>query len=367
MRRRAIAFFFAALLVLPLLSACSVLLPREEEPLPAPVLRAYEAPDWMAVAVRRETLVLDKAVNVVYRAADEMNLNFSESGFVKRLYVKTGDWVQEGELLAEMERESLLMEVRDAEYEVRRLEQLALNVRDTLALDRELYVLEHLKSTLAGLPASSEEGEALLAQIKAQEDVVANVRSEREFAIARAEKRVEIAERQLDALREEASKYAIYASVSGFVTWTRPFSAEDLVAGGMPVVKLSESGESQYLVTVASDAALLQPGEVYPVTISGEIFEMRAEEIEGRQMINLVPLSAPAGGVGGVIRLELDRRENALILPASAIAEAGGREFVFTLDENGLRTMKYVQTGLTVGGKVEIVTGLEEGEEIIID
>lgn len=62
--------------------------------------------------------------------------------------------------------------------------------------------------------------------------------------------------------------------------------------------------------------------------------------------------------------IELDRRDEALTLPASAIVR-NGAEAACMVVENGKVTRRPVQPGLRVGPDVEIVSGLSETSEVV--
>jgi HlyD family secretion protein len=55
-----------------------------------------------------------------------------------------------------------------------------------------------------------------------------------------------------------------------------------------------------------------------------------------------------------------------LCVPASAVVERGGRSVAFTASQ-GRASMKVVETGRRFGGTLEVVSGLEEGQIVILD
>ena len=63
--------------------------------------------------------------------------------------------------------------------------------------------------------------------------------------------------------------------------------------------------------------------------------------------------------------ITLQRRENAILLPRSAIRSFMGRNYVQVMDGN-TRKDADVETGLTSGTDVEIVKGVEEGQQIVL-
>lgn len=79
--------------------------------------------------------------------------------------------------------------------------------------------------------------------------------------------------------------------------------------------------------------------------------------------------NAPEGlrpGMTADVIIKTDNRENALLIPESAIHKKEGKEFTEVLHGEGKETRE-IQTGL-VGddGMVEILSGLQEGEKIIL-
>ena len=81
----------------------------------------------------------------------------------------------------------------------------------------------------------------------------------------------------------------------------------------------------------------------------------------------LQPDPSLENGVSGTIRVTLDYREDVLYVNKKAIKTADGGQFVYMLDEDGLRIRREVVTGLECGDYIEIMDGLAEGESVIID
>ena len=65
------------------------------------------------------------------------------------------------------------------------------------------------------------------------------------------------------------------------------------------------------------------------------------------------------------VSLVLDRREEALIVPKDAVRAYLGRSYVYIL-ENGSKKERTVETGIETPTLVEIVQGLNEGESVIL-
>ena len=67
------------------------------------------------------------------------------------------------------------------------------------------------------------------------------------------------------------------------------------------------------------------------------------------------------------ITILLDERTDVLIIPGEAIRLFNGQPYVYVVDENGLREMRNVEPGFVGDGlETEIISGLEEGELVVI-
>jgi len=65
-------------------------------------------------------------------------------------------------------------------------------------------------------------------------------------------------------------------------------------------------------------------------------------------------------------RIEVERHENAIVVPAVAIVETRGEEAtLFTVGDDGLAHSRKVTIGARSGDRVEIVSGLNAGESVV--
>lgn len=59
-------------------------------------------------------------------------------------------------------------------------------------------------------------------------------------------------------------------------------------------------------------------------------------------------------------------KQNILTIPVGAVIPTGGREIVFVVDQEGRARETEVKTGIKNDKYVEIITGLQAGQEVII-
>jgi hypothetical protein len=62
----------------------------------------------------------------------------------------------------------------------------------------------------------------------------------------------------------------------------------------------------------------------------------------------------------------LDERLNVLYVPAKAVSTANDEPIVYYLREDGMKAYKYVEPGVTINNRTEIISGLTEGESVIV-
>ncbi|MFO7916462.1 MAG: HlyD family efflux transporter periplasmic adaptor subunit [Anaerolineae bacterium] len=114
-------------IVLVVTSGCSIFASSgKEEPTPTPIPPPPE-PDRSTYTVKRGTVVDSLSFTGRVAPAVEEELYFREDGRVKEVYVKRDDVVEAGDLLAELENDDLVRQLRQAETE---LEVAQLDLQD---------------------------------------------------------------------------------------------------------------------------------------------------------------------------------------------------------------------------------------------
>jgi RND family efflux transporter MFP subunit len=104
-------------------------------------------------------------------------------------------------------------------------------------------------------------------------------------------------------------------------------------------------------------------------------------------VVEIVPASDPAsrtylvkisialpGGNQQIIRSGLygkarfiTGQTQAITIPRKAVVERGQLTSVYVVDQSGIARMRLVKTGKTYGDRVEVLSGLTEGEQIVVD
>jgi RND family efflux transporter MFP subunit len=154
-------------------------------------------------------------------------------------------------------------------------------------------------------------------------------------------------------------------------------SVGDLAAPGRPLVRLaSRTGRRVEAAPGEEDAARLSPGAAVDVALEGRVVTGRVAEIVGavdpqtRRRIVRVELPADIEPpVGSFARLLLPGPSaERLLVPARAVVSRGGLDLAWSVGSDRRVALRYVRTGSAAAdGKVEIRSGLEAGERVVLD
>ena len=72
-------------------------------------------------------------------------------------------------------------------------------------------------------------------------------------------------------------------------------------------------------------------------------------------------------GMFARVRVELGKRENAILVPQRAITELQGRNFVWVVDDKNIASQRPIEVGEQVDANLIVTRGLEAGERIILE
>lgn len=309
------------------------LLPAEEETLAPPLI---EPPKVTYDTVKAKIGKIEKkiTVNATFSSVHQENLYFKfRGGYLKSINAKLGDKIKKGEVIAELDTDSLQNEIEQQEINLRREQiqyQKAKNSGQLeTSLDRELANL--------------------------------NVKS---------------AKLRLDDLRQQYSKARLMAPISGDIVYIDSVSSGDYVNANKTLVTLADPNNLQ-LVYKGDNSSEFQQGVKVDVKYQGKSY--KGEVVANP---NVVPIDASKEaknsvyiklnkspkeaeiGDGAEITLILEKKENVIVVPRNLINSYSGRNYVQVL-ENDMKYERDVELGIQTATEVEIKKGVKEGDELI--
>ena len=151
----------------------------------------------------------------------------------------------------------------------------------------------------------------------------------------------------------------------------------DLAAPGQPLLEVEGTTDFQVEAGIPDSlAARLAPGAALAVdvpaagaTFSGRLVELSSAADPLTRTVT-AKIAVPAGaavGSGQYARMQVPGAPiTALLAPAGAVSVLGEMERVFVA-ENGRAILRLVKTGAARGSQVEILSGLADGDPVVID
>lgn len=301
-----------------------------------------------------------------YRQTQTENVYFPVSGKrVAEVYVDVGDRVKEGQLLAVLEGGDRQDQIRDLEYQIARnkLQQEYLDINEAYALSERWWRFVYQSN---GSDAEEE---------KLQSDLESTRQSYR-YQREDYQDKIDMDTGRLENYKKEAEEGSIYAGMDGVIYRLGGDMSTIVSDVKQAAFVIVDDGTCLFETTKIEYADYISDGVIYSLKVgagsSAVYYNVRTwnrEEWTDKIYLELLDSSAEEKlkvGDSGRLTLELDRREKVLTVPKNAIHTADGKPYVYVLDENDFRQVKWVETGLYGDKYTEIVSGLEKGEAVIL-
>ncbi len=295
------------------------------------------------VTVERGDLVISVSGSATFEASRDAELNFSSGGKVEKIYVEEGDEVLAGDVLAKLDTSVLELALLQAEA-----------VRDEVK-----YNLNQLKHVLR---ASSDR-------------------------VKIAELQLEVAERSVSEAQKQLDETVITAPFGGVVVTVGADDGDILPGPTMslqPVIKLIDLSSLELEVDIDEiDIASIKPGqraiievdalpdlelegqvaEIYPVPTveGGVVFYQVTVNLSG------LPVSGLRVGMSATADIIIRGRTDVLLIPERAIQLDSEGNPIVKVVVNEEFEERPVVLGITDGFDTEVLSGLEEGEVVVVE
>ncbi len=275
-------------------------------------------------------------------------------GRIEQVLVREGDRVDPGQLLARLES-------RDLE---------AARAQAAAALDRATAEL-----------ANARVHDQRMADLHGRGSVTDKAREDAATGFEVAQAAVAQAEANLVAARVALSYAEVVSPISGWVA-ARHVEAGDMTAPGASLFIVEDSSRVKIEAHVPeAEVVGLAEGDVARVEILSHRMTATLDRIvpagdpASRTFLVQILLDNPEGvfksGMFARVSFEHGERQ-ALLVPATAVVRRGQLEGLYvTSDDGGRARLRWVKTGRPVGdlegeALVEILSGLEEGERVVV-
>jgi RND family efflux transporter MFP subunit len=284
----------------------------------------------------------------------QTNIYSRVTGNIQKIYVDIGDYVSTGKLLALIDQSTFIQSVKQTEG----------------LLNQAKASLENYRVNYRRLLVLLEKG------LTSQGDV-----DNAETQVKIYEAQVQTAEANYESAKLQLGYCSITAPFDGYIT-KRLLDQGALVSSGTnnSIFVLSNISKLKIMVNVLEkDIPSLE--NIKTVTVKTDTYPNETFTAKFRKMSQSVDLSTRTmpvevdidnegntlkPGMFARVELILDKHYNVLKVPLQCIRKDETGSFVFSVSEDNTAIKKFVQTGLESDNKVEIVSGINENDNIVV-
>ena len=323
------------------LSGCFAM-PIEDPPMLPPIVQVPEARYLRTAPVIRGDVVRFAILIANYVPAHEERLNFDIDGMrIMGIYVSLGDTVSEGDIIAALYWPEITSQLESAK---RRYEWLQLDI----------------------------------SQLRRRRNAGAVTHSYFSSEMAILQKELDLLQMELEYLTRENERRYLRAGMDGTISRVMHFTEGMVSYVFASIATVADLSYSIFMVRPFMDELYMDVGEIFTLHLNNEPFlvvvidpdEFGVERADGWGREVFLTFYDEAPIVPAVhfanIHVVLEKSENVLHIPLRALHRASERTFVYVMTEDGIRVLRDVEIGLRGNAGYEILSGLYEGEMVVI-
>lgn len=304
-----------------------------------------------------------KDIKCTYQQVNGEEVSFSVSGkMISEVYVKNGEVVRKGQLLAETADNNHQNEISQLEYQIARNKILLAQLEENELREINTRWLNFNYGYSFGSEEDLKKGIEQLQQ---------NNRYQREDlndAIA-------LDQRQLKQLKADERQGRVYAQIAGVVYDIKKNLQWSTTKKDEVIMKIMDNSECIFTVEGVEYASYFNDDTETEMNInygnaSGKyiLTPYKRDQWTDKMLFSVV--ESPDGvtldpGTFGTLNIVLEEKKQVLSLPKDVVYSADDKHYVFVVGENNIREVKWIETGLIGDTRVEVISGIEEGEKVI--
>jgi len=291
--------------------------PEEEPLLPPPVIKEDDV-TYVTYAAKRADIISRAVASGYVVSAEEAECYFTEySGNIKAVYPRPGDYIKEGELVAELDAGEL-------EYET-----------ETARLKAELARLDY---TSSGTEADKLE--------------------------------YELAQNTYEQLRARMDGARIFAPMSGRVCFVERLNPGEEIKPYRVLVKIAVPDKIRAFAALnETNITSFKKGDTVQIEVDGAVYGGVVSLIEDGKLTAEFTGGKPdfssMGSFADIVIIK-GKSLNTIVIPKNLVKNLGGKTYVQILDDNGAKQDAEVITGISNAVEIEIVSGLSEGQRVVV-
>lgn len=299
-----------------------------------------------------ETLNQYISVSAVTKPSREAKVNSKMTGNIASVYFEEGAWVNAGQTIIQLEKDRTLLVAYD---------NAQANLDNTLAaMKKDKEAAKVAVETSSG--DNKKQAEANYSSVK-----------------KKAELQISMAQGQLDSIQAQLDNTAIVAPISGVMDQIYAKKGE-MVMASSPVATIVNTEIIEIEVALTefdiSKTFVGQEAEInlaaYPnKKFTGEIYYVSSvADSKNKKFPVKLRLKNPDGkiksGMIAQVDIIIDRQENILVVPKTAVFLDDNVEKVYLIDSDSRIKIVTVKTEL-LDNKLKVIEGLVENDEVVVD
>lgn len=344
----------------------------EETPLPVKVVSAQKG-DLIIKLKSPGEAVTDRMIN----------MKAEVSGIIKRLNVEEGKHVRKGDLLIALDDAAYKLDLESEE--ATRLQRLSELMLDKRFAESEEVPSSLDKATIQGIKNEFEKAnelyrKGLISRKEFEKAEMALIESgEKKEEIMAAVKGLTQAEIRVKKAQMDLDKTMIRAPFSGIICDIRVSSDEHVTTGRELFTLVNISRIRVHAKVLESEIGKMKVGREVDLKFSaypGRSFKGKVKAIspivnpDDKTCKVIIDVANPEEeikpGMHTEVEIAAEIHQDRLLIPQEAILVRSGRKLAFVV-ENGLAKWRYIDVGLENEDFAEVLDGIKEGEEVIID
>ena len=297
-------------------------------------------------------------------------------GKILKINVKEGDRVKKGQVLALIDTSDIQQNIKQAKAA---LEELSKGKEEALAgLKAAKAGYEFAKRTYERFKNLYKDNAVSKQQLEEIETKMIAAKSQYEAVQAKL--------KQLDAKEKQVKAKLKFAEImKGYGVIKAPFDGiiikkmndvGDMAAPGMPIFVIGDNDLRFFAQIDESFVDKVNIGDTFDIhidsinkTIKGTVVEKNSN-IDPMSRSFSVKMKIPyvegiSSGMYGKFYIPTEA-EKEVFIPKSAVVKWGQLDAVYKVDKEGILHLTFVKLGKTVGDKVQVLSGVQVGDEIVV-
>lgn len=306
-------------------SGCGIL-PKEEQTLAPPLVKPKKQ-EYEVYEIKKKDITREIKGNGTLASINENNLFTKENGKrVKSIKVQFGQNVKKGDVLVELESDNLENDIKLQQYNIQKAQ---------INYDRAAQGNDEYSKKLAGIDVQME-------KIK------------------------------LENLQKQLASSKLTASVDGKVVSLESLKEGDIIEPYKPLVTIADPSRLQ-VVYQGGDSSKVESGMKATLSLGGKKYEGVVAQLptSGKYKDSIIinfkdTFKDGQLGDGIEVTITLETKKDTIVVPKTAVKNFMGNNTVEVLEGDKKLSID-VEKGIETSTEVEILSGLKEGQKVILN